>query len=106
MKIELRCAICHRRRAEVCGGYCQCGAYVWEPIPIVPPRGIVVDCLEEEGSPLKPKHFPAPLSEALGGIVLGRIILVGGPPGVGKSTECARLVAKMAERLDSYAFWL
>lgn len=107
MKTPLRCAICHWRRPEVCPGFCRCGAYVWEPIPPEPPPpGIVVESLEDGGSPLRPKHFPSILSEALGGIVLGLKILVGGIPGSGKSTLCAELAAQMAERLDGHAYWL
>ena len=78
---------------------------MWEPIPIKPPPGIVVDSLEG-GTPLRPKQFPAIISQATGGIVLGMTILVGGIPGSGKSTLCAELAAQMAERLDSLAYWL
>jgi len=106
MKIELRCAVCHRRRPEVCGGYCHCGAYVWEPIPIEPPPGIVLESLEGEGLPLKPRRYSALISEATGGIVSGLTILVGGIPGAGKSTLCAELAAEMAKRMDSEAYWL
>jgi DNA repair protein RadA/Sms len=46
------------------------------------------------------------LSEALGGVVLGFKILVGGKPGAGKSTLGAELAAEMAEKLNGNAFWL
>jgi predicted ATP-dependent serine protease len=46
------------------------------------------------------------LSEALGGVVLGRKIAIGGEPGAGKSTLCAELASKMAEKLGGLAYWL
>jgi predicted ATP-dependent serine protease len=71
----------------------------------VPPAGVLIERLE--GAPqLVPTHFHGPLSEALGGVVLGRNILVGGLQGSGKSTLCAELVAAMAGALREEAYWL
>ena len=102
----LRCAVCHRRRPWVCGGFCACGASVWEPEPHEIPPGIVVESLDEGGSPLRPTQFPALLSRALGGVVLGLKVLVGGAPGAGKSTLCAELASQIAEKLDGLGYWL
>lgn len=102
---SLRCAVCHRARTPACGGYCQCGATAWEPEPLEPKAGIVFETLEQ-GHALRPRQFKAVLSQALGGVVLGLKILVGGIPGVGKSTLAAELAAEMADRLDNLAFWL
>jgi predicted ATP-dependent serine protease len=70
------------------------------------PAGIVVESLEERGKPLRATHFPALLSQALGGIVLGRKVLVGGAPGAGKSTLCAELASQIANKLDKLGYWL
>ncbi|MDI1445938.1 hypothetical protein [Polyangium sp. 6x1] len=102
----LRCAVCYRRRSPISGGFCLCGASVWEPVPHEVPPGIVVESLDEAGKPLRPTHFPAILSKALGGVVLGLKVLVGGVPGSGKSTLCAELAAQIAERLDGLGYWL
>lgn len=102
----LRCAVCHQRRPRVCGGFCVCGASVWEPEPHDPPPGIIVESLEEGGTPLRPTQFPALLSSALGGVVLGLKVLVGGAPGAGKSTLCAELASQIAEKLDGLGYWL
>jgi predicted ATP-dependent serine protease len=102
---ELRCALCHRHRRPEGGGYCICGASVWEPQPLRPVEGIRFETLEG-GQSLRPRPYRALLSEALGGIVLGFKILVGGKPGVGKSTLAAELAAEMARKLNGNAFWL
>ncbi len=102
---ELRCAVCHRHRRPAWGGFCCCGAAVWEPQPLLPKSGIRFETLEN-GQSLRPKPYRAVLSEALGGVVLGFKILVGGKPGVGKSTLGAELAAEMAEKLNAVAFWL
>ena len=105
-KPALRCAVCQRRRPEVCGGYCACGAYVWELIPHEVPKGITIESLEHGAPALRPVHFPALLSQALGGVVLGLKMLIGGAPGAGKSTLCAELAAQIAEKVDGEAYWL
>jgi len=105
-KPPLRCAVCQRRRVEVYGGFCVCGAYVWELIPHEVPPGITIESLEHGTKALRPVHFPALLSQALGGVVLGLKMLVGGAPGAGKSTLCAELAAQVAEKLDGEAYWL
>jgi predicted ATP-dependent serine protease len=46
------------------------------------------------------------LSEALGGLVLGSTVIVGGLQGAGKSTLCAELAAVMARDLEGLAYWL
>jgi len=102
----LRCAVCERPRPKACGGFCACGAAVWEPVPHEPPPGIAVESLDGKGTPLRPTHFPALLSQALGGVVLGLKVLVGGAPGAGKSTLCAELAAQIAERRDGIGYWL
>ena len=102
----LRCVICHRRRPQTCGGFCKCGAYVWELEPHEPPPGIMVESLDVGGAPLRPVDFPAILSRALGGVVLGLKVLVGGPPGAGKSTLSAELASQIAEKLDGEGYWL
>jgi len=102
----LRCVICHRRRPAICGGFCVCGASVWELEPHEPPPGIVIESLDGGGAPLRPVQFPATLSRALGGIVLGLKILAGGPPGAGKSTLSAELASQIAEKLDGEGYWL
>ncbi|UQA58595.1 hypothetical protein [Polyangium aurulentum] len=79
---------------------------MWEPVPHEPPPGIVIESLDGQGTPLRPTHFPALLSQALGGVVLGLKVLVGGVPGAGKSTLCAELAAQIAERLDGIGYWL
>lgn len=56
--------------------------------------------------PLEPVDFECILSEGLGGLVPGRKVAVGGVAGAGKSTLCAELAAKMAEKLDGLAYWL
>ncbi|TKC90542.1 hypothetical protein [Polyangium fumosum] len=105
-KPPLRCAVCLRRRPQLCGGYCACGATVWELIPHEVPPGIVVESLEERSAPLRPTQFSALLSRALGGVVLGLKVLVGGSPGAGKSTLCAELAAQIAAKLDGLGYWL
>jgi predicted ATP-dependent serine protease len=105
-KQALRCAVCQRRRGDVCGGFCECGAYVWEIIPHEAPPGITIESLEHRTSALRPVQFPAILSQALGGVVLGLKMLVGGVPGAGKSTLCAELAAQIAEKLNGEAYWL
>lgn len=102
---ELRCAVCHRHRMREWGGYCSCGASVWEPQPLLPKSGIHFETLES-GQSLRPRPYRALLSEALGGVVLGFKILVGGNPGAGKSTLAAELAAEMAAKLNGIAFWL
>lgn len=102
----LRCAVCSRRKSILYGGFCECGSTAWELIPHEVPPGIVVESLEGKGTPLRPTHFKALLSEALGGVVLGRKVLVGGAPGAGKSTLCAELASKMADKLDKLGYWL
>ncbi|MDC3988717.1 hypothetical protein [Polyangium jinanense] len=101
----LRCRICGRQRPEISGGFCVCGASVWEPIEHEPPPGVVVEALGGSRS-LEPIDFGCLLSEALGGVVPGRKVAVGGEPGAGKSTLCAELAAKMAEKLGGLAYWL
>jgi len=102
----LRCVICHRRRPQVCGGFCSCGASSWELEPHEPPAGIAVDSLDASFERLRPMKFSSVLSEALGGVVLGLKILVGGSPGAGKSTLCAELASQIAEKLDGEGYWL
>ncbi|MEZ4301582.1 MAG: hypothetical protein R3B70_42000 [Polyangiaceae bacterium] len=46
------------------------------------------------------------LSEVLGGVELGRNVLVAGKKGTGKSTVVAELAARMADKLDGAAYWL
>lgn len=105
-KPALRCAVCQRRRVEVYGGFCVCGAYVWELIPHEVPAGITIESLQHGAPALRPVFFPALLSQALGGVVLGLKMLIGGVPGAGKSTLCAELAAQIAEKLDGEAYWL
>ena len=102
----LRCAVCLRRKSPLYGGFCECGSTAWELIPHEVPAGIVVESLEEAGKPLRPTHFPALISQALGGVVLGRKVLVGGAPGAGKSTLCAELASQIANKLDKWGYWL
>lgn len=102
----LRCAVCFRRKSIIYGGFCECGSTAWELIPHEVPPGIVVESLEESGKPLRPTHFKALLSQALGGIVLGRKVLVGGSPGAGKSTLCAELASQIANKVDKFGYWL
>lgn len=78
---------------------------MWEPQPLLPQSGIRFETLES-GQSLRPRAYRALLSEALGGVVLGFKILVGGIPGAGKSTLAAELAAEMAEKLNGIAFWL
>lgn len=105
-KPDLRCAVCQRRRVELYGGFCVCGAYVWELVPHEVPPGITIESLTHGAPALRPVHFPAILSQALGGVVLGLKMLIGGVPGAGKSTLCAELAAQVAEKLDGEAYWL
>ncbi len=95
-----------RPRPVQSGGTCAgCGASVWELIPAEVPDGVVVQGLE--GAPvLRPREFRCVLSEALGGLVLGSTVLVGGLQGAGKSTVCAELAAVMARDLGGLAYWL
>lgn len=72
---------------------------------MLPKSGIRFETLES-GQSLRPKVYRAILSEALGGVVLGFKILVGGKPGAGKSTLAAELSAEMALKLNAIAFWL
>lgn len=67
--------------------------------------GIVVRPLRQ-GPPADVRQFECPLSEALGGIEIGRTVLVSGVPGVGKSTEVAALAARMAPALRGFVYWL
>jgi predicted ATP-dependent serine protease len=101
----LRCRICRRQRPAHSSGFCACGASVWELIEHEPPPGVAVEALS--GAPaLEPVNFNCVLSEALGGVVPGRKIAIGGEPGAGKSTVCAELASKMAEKLGGLAYWL
>ena len=52
------------------------------------------------------REFGCPLSEVLGGVELGRKILIGGQKGVGKSTIVAELAARMGEALGGAIYWL
>lgn len=52
------------------------------------------------------REFGCALSEVLGGVELGRKILVGGQKGVGKSTVVAELAARMGEALGGVIYWL
>lgn len=52
------------------------------------------------------REFGGPLSEVLGGIEIGRKILVGGLKGVGKSTVVAELAARMGQALGGAVYWL
>jgi len=52
------------------------------------------------------RDFGGPLSDVLGGVELGRKILVGGQKGVGKSTVVAELAARMGEALRGAIYWL
>ena len=90
----------------MCGGYCDCGAYVWELIPHEVPPGVTIESLAHGAPALRPVHFPAILSQALGGVVLGLKMLIGGVPGAGKSTLCAELAAQIADKLQEDAYWL
>lgn len=72
---------------------------------MLPRPGIRFETLES-GQALRPRRYRALLSEALGGVVLGFKVLVGGKPGVGKSTLAAELAAEMADKLNANAFWL
>ncbi|WP_170229964.1 AAA family ATPase [Polyangium fumosum] len=78
---------------------------MWEIVPHEVPLGIVVESLDGDRS-LRPTEFPALLSKALGGVVLGLKVLVGGAPGAGKSTLCAELASQIAENLDGLGYWL
>ena len=90
----LRCRICRRQRPAHSSGFCACGASVWELIEHEPPPGVAVESLS--GAPaLEPVNFNCVLSEALGGVVHGRKIAIGGEPGAGKSTVCAELASKI-----------
>ncbi|HMY17893.1 MAG TPA: hypothetical protein PKA58_16330 [Polyangium sp.] len=102
---ELRCAVCHRPQRPEWGGFCDCGASAWEPQPLEPKSGIRFETLER-GHSLRPRQYRAPLAQALGGIVHGYKILVGGIPGAGKSTLAAEIAAEMAADLKGLAFWL
>src|SRR4051794_38201018 len=101
----LRCRICGRTRPDVSSGVCKCGSMAWELIEHPVPEGVLVETLAG-AAPLVARRFSCPLSEALGGVVLGRTILVGGLQGAGKSTLCAELAAQMAHALDGLAYWL
>jgi predicted ATP-dependent serine protease len=102
---ELRCAVCHRHKTPAGGGHCICGASVWEPQPLRPRPGIRFETLDG-GQSLRPRLYRAILAAALGGVVLGSKILVGGKPGAGKSTLAAELAAEMAKELNALTFWL
>lgn len=83
----------------------MCGSTVWQRIEHEPPPGVHVEPVQG-ARPLQPIDFGCVLSEACGGVVPGRKIAVGGEPGAGKSTVCAQLAARMADRLDGLAYWL
>lgn len=102
---ELRCAVCHRHKTPARGGLCFCGASVWKPQPLLPRPGIRFETLDG-GNSLRPRYYRAILSAALGGVVIGSRILVGGKPGAGKSTLAAELAAEMANKLNGLTFWL
>lgn len=89
-------------------GICsECGAEAWEPYEPATPRvpGLVVRPLRQ-GPPADVRRFECPLSEALGGVEIGRTILVSGKPGVGKSTEVAALASRIAPVLRGVVYWL
>jgi DNA repair protein RadA/Sms len=52
------------------------------------------------------RQFGCALSDVLGGVELGRKILVGGQKGAGKSTVAAELAARMGEALSGAVYWL
>lgn len=69
------------------------------------PDGVVVESIDAT-SPLVPVAFGGVLDDALDGVVLGRVVLVGGLQGAGKSTLCAELASRMAAKLRGLAYWL
>jgi len=75
-------------------------------MPARPPaRGVAVRSLTAT-KPADVRKFGGPLSNVLGGIELGRKVLVGGVKGVGKSTLVAELAARMGEALGGAIYWL
>jgi len=82
---------------------------VWTPVPPPPPKPIALPKGVQSlagARPLQPRMFDSELSVAVGGIVLGLDILIGGAQGAGKSTLCAELAARMAHDLGGLAYWL
>src|SRR5262245_17765222 len=103
--VVLLCRRCKTPRPRASSGICSVcmeqGVYcdAWEPYeppPPPPPRpapGVAVRSLESAQAG-DVRQFGGPLSEVLGGIELGRKVLVGGKKGTGKSTVVAELAAR------------
>lgn len=115
--VVLLCRRCKTPRPPASSGICSVcaeqGVYcdAWEPYeppPPPPPRaapGVAVRSLEAAQSG-DVRQFGGPLSEVLGGVELGRKVLVAGKKGVGKSTVVAELAARMGESLGGAVYWL
>lgn len=87
--------------------YCD----AWEPFAPPPPPpppaapGVAVRTLEAAQSG-DVRQFGGPLSDVLGGVELGRKVLVAGKKGAGKSTVVAELAARMGDSLRGGVYWL
>jgi hypothetical protein len=110
----LRCRRCKTPRPAASSGICSVcseeGVYcdAWEPFELAPrpaAPGVAVRSLRVT-HPGDVRDFGCVLSDVLGGVELGRKILVGGQKGVGKSTVAAELAARMGEALGGPVYWL
>lgn len=97
------------------GGKCRgtykgrfCGSEVWEPVmdALARQEGAVMVRPLNPNTILKPVDFSAQLSQALGGVCLGHLILLAGIPGSGKSTLAAELASQIAMHTGGAVWWM
>ncbi|HEY44336.1 MAG TPA: DNA repair protein RadA [Anaerolineae bacterium] len=110
-KTEYVCQQCGRRAAKALGRCPQCGAWNSMVAEAIAPRRVrgsraaveasrPIRLVEIEGEhedrlPLSIKEFARVLG---GGVVPGSVVLIGGDPGIGKSTLLLQLALAMVER--------
>lgn len=109
------CAICGTSWKKSWSGVCRgtykgrfCGSEVREPVmdALARQEGAVTVRPLEKNTLLRPIDFHSQLSQALGGVCLGHLILLAGAPGSGKSTLAAELASQIATRTRGAVWWM
>ncbi|HEX7527830.1 MAG TPA: ATPase domain-containing protein, partial [Thermoanaerobaculia bacterium] len=116
------CTACGAQSPQWIGRCPECGAWstlVEEPAVDAPPRGGAISAFSAAASSSGPVRLGDVAAAAVpriptgiadmdrvlgGGLVPGSVVLVGGEPGIGKSTLMLQVAARLSDRLGSVLY--